>query len=84
MNKHIYELAEQAGIQHRLETPNEIWGFDHNLEKFAELIIKECIDKIETHRIRVGNSPAGELAAEWTYDSLFVIRDKIKDHFDMG
>ena len=34
------------------------------LEKFAELIVRECIDKIETYRIPVGNSAAGEMACE--------------------
>jgi hypothetical protein len=42
MNMHIYEFAKQAGIQHRLDPPNEIWGWDHNVEKFAELIINQC------------------------------------------
>ena len=50
-------------------------------EMFANLIIKECIDKIETYRIPVGNSAAGEMACEWTYDALMEIRDEIKEHF---
>ena len=50
-------------------------------EKFAELIVRECIDKIETHRIPVGNSAAGEMACEWTYAALKEIRDEIKEHF---
>ena len=51
------------------------------LEKFAELIVRECIDKIETHRIPVGNSAAGEMACEMTYSALKEIRDEIKEHF---
>jgi len=51
------------------------------LEKFAELIVKECIDKIETYRIPVGNSAAGEMACKWTYDALMSIRDDIKQDF---
>ena len=54
---------------------------DFILEKFAELIVRECLDKIETHRIPVGNSAAGEMACEWTYDALKEIRDEIKEHF---
>jgi len=50
-------------------------------KKFAELIVQECIDKIETHRIPVGNSAAGEMACEWTYAALKEIRDEIKQHF---
>jgi hypothetical protein len=53
-------------------------------EKFAELIVRECIDKIETYRIPVGNSPAGELACEWTYDALKDIRDDIEEHFGVA
>jgi len=41
----------------------------------------ECIDKIETYRIPVGNSAAGEMACEWTYDALKEIRDDIKETF---
>lgn len=52
-----------------------------NFQRLAELIIRECIDKIETYRIPVGNSAAGELACEWTYDALKSIRDDIKETF---
>jgi len=71
MNERIRELAEQAGIFENLYTT----------EKFAELIIRECLDKIETYRIPVGNSRSGELACEWTYDALKEIRDGIKETF---
>ena len=37
-----------------------------------------CIDIIETYQIPVGNSPQGELAADWTYAALHQIRDEIK------
>jgi len=47
MNERIQELAEQAGM---VMYPtglggikeNTIWG-DHNIEKFAELIVRECV-----------------------------------------
>jgi|APGre2960657404_1045060.scaffolds.fasta_scaffold45699_2 hypothetical protein len=79
MNTRIKQLAEQAGA-----------GWDHKyhwyvgsetMQKFAELIVRECVDKIETYRIPVGNSAAGEMAAEWTHDALWQIRDDIKQHF---
>ena len=61
---------------------DEMDEYDRNaIQKFAELIVKECIDKIETHRIPVGNSAAGEMACEWTYSALKDIRDEIKEHF---
>ncbi len=52
-------------------------------EKFAELIIKECINKIETYQISVGNSAAGEMACDWTYDALKEIRTDIKETFGL-
>ena len=74
MNDRIKELAEQADIGWLLE-------YHPKLEKFAELIIQECIRKIETYRIPVGNSSAGEMACEWTYDALKEIRNDIHEHF---
>jgi hypothetical protein len=80
MNDRIRELAEQAMITiPAAEGPLSHTYFDK--EKFAELIVRECIDKIETYRIPVGNSSAGELACEWTYDALKEIRDDIKETF---
>jgi len=95
MNERIKELAKEAGDYVnevytppvRSKTPGKIWEDGHIAwhslfhEKFAELIVKECIDKIETYRIPVGNSAAGEMACEWTYNALKEIRDEIKQHF---
>jgi hypothetical protein len=75
MNDRIKELLEQAGVKF------VVMPKDTEYEKFAELIVRECIDKIETHRIPVGNSAAGEMACEWTYAALKEIRDEIKEHF---
>ena len=80
MNLRIKELAVEA----RLITVDGItrYALDHEFEqRFAESIIQECIDKIETHRIPVGNSAAGEMACEWTYAALKEVRDEIKEHF---
>ena len=87
MNQRIFELAEQAH-----EETYRVMGStclqeafdDFYTEKFAELIVRECLDKIETHRIPVGNSAAGEMACEWTHDALMEIRDEIKEHFGVG
>jgi hypothetical protein len=79
MNERIKLLAEQAWDATAVSPE-----FGHPIsfaEKFAELIVRECIDKIETHRIPVGNSAAGEMACEWTYAALKEIRDEIKQHF---
>ena len=39
---------------------------------------KRCANIIESYRIPVGNSAAGEMACEWTYDALGTIRDTIR------
>nr|QMP83117.1 MAG: hypothetical protein [Caudoviricetes sp.] len=78
-SKKIKELAEQAGY---LPDMFGIGHWDSNeCHKFAELIVKECLDKIETYKIPCGNSPAGEMACEWTYDALKSIRGDIKETF---
>jgi hypothetical protein len=74
-NERIRELLEQVGVKYVTMPDDTVY------EKFAELIVRECIDKIETHRIPVGNSAAGEMACEWTYAALKEIRDEIKEHF---
>jgi hypothetical protein len=52
------------------------------LEAFAKLVAAKereaCVNVIETHRIPVGNSAAGEMACEWTYDALKEIRTAIR------
>ena len=79
MNERIETLIEQCTVQEFSDCTGGFETFDK--EKFAQLIVRECIDKIETHRIPVGNSAAGEMACEWTYAALKEIRDEIKEHF---
>ena len=82
MNERIRELAKQTGYLWHASGDPQIYEFTpEKLEKFAELIVRECIDKIEKYRIPVGNSAAGEMACEWTYDALKKIRDDIKETF---
>jgi hypothetical protein len=76
MNDKIKQFALQADIIAPSE--NDIAP---PMEKFALLIVAECVDKIETYRIPVGNSSAGEMACEWTYDALKEIRNDIHEHF---
>ena len=89
MNERIKALAEEAGIVHTMPA-DVIPGimmknrFTHlDLEKFAELIVRECINKIETYQISVGKSAAGEMACDWTYDALKEIRTDIKETFGL-
>jgi hypothetical protein len=73
-----YQVGKQYGPDWEVYVEPSL---EQILQKFAELIVKECIDKIETYRIPVGNSAAGEMACEWTYDALKEIRGEIKRHF---
>ena len=52
MNERIQELAEQAeGTKKHVPA---VWQFyDHELEKFAELIVKEVFAKIEDERFEI-------------------------------
>jgi hypothetical protein len=91
MNERIKVLADQAK-KYALDAMIKITDKEQALKvysetydtKLAELIVRECVDKIETHRIPVGNSAAGEMACEMTYDALMEIRDEIKEHFGVG
>ena len=80
MNERITELEKQCW-SHRVNGRLVDGQLHFDIKKFAELIVRECIDKIETHRIPVGNSAAGEMACEMTYSALMEIRDEIKQHF---
>jgi len=76
MTERIKELEKQCWQSTQTE-PYALF----DVKKFAELIVRECVNKIETHQIPVGNSAAGEMACEWTYSALKEIRDEIKQHF---
>lgn len=52
------------------------------LERVALVAAAEreaCIKILEAYQIPVGNSPAGELARDWTYDALKQIRQEIRE-----
>jgi len=58
MNERIRELAEQARTHFpETETTGEYWVFDE--EKFAELIIQECVsqcEKVASHADKMAKS----------------------------
>jgi hypothetical protein len=50
------------------------------MSRAAEAVAAErerCARIVKAHRVPVGNSAAGELAAQWTMDALREIRDQI-------
>lgn len=40
--------------------------------------MEAAIHVVETYRVSVGNSAAGELAAEWTMNNLREVRDELR------
>jgi len=38
MNNQNLQIAAQAGLQQRIDNPNEIWGYRDDLQRFAELV----------------------------------------------
>ena len=76
MNDNVAAMIKAVGT----DTSGK-WVSTDKLQDIVEKVTQVCIDKIETYRIPVGNSAAGEMACEWTYDALKEIRDDIKEHF---
>ena len=74
MNKRIQELAHEAG----LPTYNPD-GIPTKLEKFAELIVRECIGCCE----QVISDPVPESVDTWLNGGEQCIQD-IKEHFGLG
>ena len=84
MNERIRELVKQAGghfsthnlmsnpVQHRESI--ELW--DKNIEKFAELIVRECLGCCE----QVISDPVPESVDTWLNGGSQCI-DQIKQHF---
>ena len=77
------ERIEKMMLDATKDMPQGYYVHGVYFEMFANLIIKECINKIETYQISVGNSAAGEMACDWTYDALKEIRDDIKETFGL-
>ena len=79
MNKRIKELAWDAG----LPTHNPK-GIPTKLEKFAELIVRECIDKITTYDLVPGHSAKWEDIYDIHTRLLQDLGEELKEHFGVG
>ena len=71
MNERILELAEEAGLNMWVNGNNEV-EFSENEKRFAELIVKECV---ETLRLVPYNSLSIEFDEEIPY------QEAIRKHF---
>ena len=68
MNERIKKLAEQAGFIDRGTNHTAYMNFDH--EKFAQLVVKECLDQL-----LIGDQ-------DEDYDKgIYWSREQIKQHF---
>jgi hypothetical protein len=70
----IMELANSCAGWH--------WMDEAHIQRFAALVVaaerEAIIALIEAYKVPVGNSAAGEMAAEWTMDALRDLRDAIR------
>lgn len=87
MNERILELARQSG---GIDMTNHVaggitaWvgtGTPEFLERFAELIVKECIDKITSYDLTPGHSAKWEDIYEIHARLLQDLGDELKEHF---
>jgi hypothetical protein len=76
MNERIKELAEQAGVpkEYSFVEGATVWKTDQSIERFAELIVKECIQTIQMDITRDGHNTEKYLR------SMKHIK-QIKEHF---
>ena len=81
MNEQIEKLARECFDVANDGNGDEYLGTTAGVEKFAELIIRGCVEIVETQRVPIYSSRSGEMAAKWAMDSLRECRDKIKEHF---
>ena len=81
MNLRIKELLDRPGLE-RLNDWVSIGPVQKAaLEEFTELIVRDCVEIVETQRVPIQLSRSGEMAAKWAMDALRECRDKIKEHF---
>ena len=85
MNERIKELAEQARefATTRHPVSNIVLSVNSEKfeEKFAELIVKECIDKITTYDLVPGHSAKWEDIYDIHARLLQDLGEELKEHF---
>ena len=85
MNERIKQLAVQTHLFTDYEgTPQyKVWGFtDAGLEKFAELIVRECVSVTDdlVNRNVDGSWTSNELYTDYN-GALHEVKRRIQDHF---
>lgn len=67
MNERIQQLAEQADsvvINKMMTGATQYVFLEDDLEKFAELIVRECIDIVSPYAVRMENFDGGHPIAD--------------------
>lgn len=78
-NEELMQLMTEMGLHEGgMENwvPDNAWLLVAN--RAIEIEREACAKIVETYRIPVGNSVAGEMACEWTHDALKEILDDIR------
>ena len=67
MNERNYQLAKQAGLYHKTTLIESAVPLDQMLDKFAELIVKECLSQVDKIRdgLEADNEDQQALGADW-------------------
>ena len=81
MNERIRELAEQAEDWADKQNFYESDYRDYLMEKFAELIVQQCIDKITTYDLVPGHSAKWEDIYDIHVRLLQDLGEELKEHF---
>ena len=82
MNERIKELARRVVGKHRNDTA-PIWMVDEQIEKFAELIVRECLKEIKDMIVDEGEQlyPNNKKTTECVNDRLLDAHDNILENF---
>jgi len=76
MNERIIELADEAGYKDLPTVRLAFQGFDK--EKFAELIVRECIAELESVKVNEYRTDVYDIGYD---DGLTQAVETIKEHF---
>ena len=81
MNKRIKELAIEANMIAPEPNGFDPTGLTKSQQKFAELIVRECIDKITTYDLVPGHSAKWEDIYDIHVRLLQDLGEELKEHF---
>jgi len=78
MKEHIHTLAEEAGLY--CDGTPDAWD-QEAIQRFAQLIVRECIEKITTYDLVPGHSAKWEDIHDIHARLLQDLGEELKQHF---